>query len=71
MLKTLGDHLKSKRLERKLTLKQLAEILGVSLSAVSFWEANCYLPSDWRRDRVIGFLGYDPEAAETATQQQG
>ena len=68
--KTLGDHLKCKRLERKLSQEQVAAILGVSDTVVSFWEANFYPPPYGRRERVIAFLGYDPEAAESASQQQ-
>ena len=69
--KSLGDHLKSKRLARKLNQKQVAAIIGVSISVVSFWEANFYAPPAWWWERVISFLGYDPEVAELETQQQG
>jgi DNA-binding transcriptional regulator YiaG len=71
MPKTLGDDLKCKRLERKVTQEQVAAILGVSDTIVSFWEANFYEPPSGRRKRVIAFLGYDPEAPESASQQQG
>jgi transcriptional regulator with XRE-family HTH domain len=68
--KTLGDHFKCKRLERKLSQEQVAAILGVSDPVISFWEANFYPPPYERRERVIAFLGYDPEAPESASQQQ-
>ena len=61
---TLGGHLKNRRLELKLTLKQVAAHIGVSLSVIKFWEDDCYLPSDWRRDRVVAFIGYDPTVVE-------
>lgn len=65
--KTLGDHLKCKRLERNLSQKQVAAILGVRDTVVGFWEANFYtLPAE-RRERVIAFLGYDPEALQSAS----
>jgi len=64
--KTLGDHLQCTRWERKLTLKQAAAMIGVSFEAVSFWEANFYQPTDWRRERVIAFIGFDPKWARQA-----
>ena len=44
MVKSFGEFLKSKRLERKLTQKELANLLFVSESAVSKWERNIAHP---------------------------
>lgn len=68
--KTIGDHLMRVRLERKLTLKQVAAVIGVSFESVNFWERNLHYPTEWRRDRVVAFIGFDPELADQATQQQ-
>lgn len=40
----LGDRLKEKRLERRLTQTYIAERIGVERAAVSQWEKNATLP---------------------------
>ncbi|SDS01993.1 Helix-turn-helix [Opitutus sp. GAS368] len=58
------------RLKRKLTLKQVAAIIGVSFESVNFWERNLHYPTEWRREKVVTFIGFDPELSDHATQQQ-
>jgi len=50
-----------------MTQKQVAAILGVSDTIVSFWEANFYAPPEARRERVVEFLGFDPELEDGQT----
>jgi DNA-binding transcriptional regulator YiaG len=66
--KTLGDYLMHARLEKKLTLKQVAAIIGVSFESVNFWERNLHYPTEWRRERVVAFIGFDPELPDPTTQ---
>lgn len=41
----MGDKLKSLRLEKKLTLKQVADRIGLAISAVSSYESGSRYPS--------------------------
>lgn len=59
-LKTLGDHLRKKRLDEGLLIKDLAEILGVQVESVSHWENNRLSPQLRFIPRIIHFLGYIP-----------
>ncbi|MDB6113072.1 MAG: helix-turn-helix protein [Lacunisphaera sp.] len=52
------------RLEKELTLKQVAAMMRVSFESVNFWERNLQRPTDWRRERVVAFIGFDPELTE-------
>lgn len=58
------------RLQRKLTLKQVAASIGVSFESVNFWERNLHYPTEWRREKVVAFIGFDPELPDQTTQHQ-
>jgi len=60
--KTLGEHLRKKRIDMHLSMTQLAQILGlgVSDSAIEKWEKNQNRPTDEHRFRIVEFLGFDP-----------
>jgi DNA-binding transcriptional regulator YiaG len=58
---TIGEHIKKKRLQLKLTQKQVAKQLGVTEFSVLNWEVGDNQPDDAPiLSRVIRFLGYDP-----------
>ena len=58
---TIGEHIKRKRLQLRLTQKQVAEALGVTEFSVLNWEIGDHQPDDAPTlHRIIGFLGYDP-----------
>ncbi len=59
-VKTIGDHIKKVRLDRRLTKSQVAEFFGVSYHAVSDWETNTVSPTTRLMPKVIEFLGYAP-----------
>jgi len=59
-LKTLGDHLRKKRLDLGLLQKDVAKILGVSKDTVCNWENNRTSPSLRSIPRIVKFLGYIP-----------
>ncbi|RLG05747.1 MAG: transcriptional regulator [Thaumarchaeota archaeon] len=59
-LKTLGDHLRKKRLELGLLQKDVAKILGVSQDTIYNWENNRTSPSLRSIPKIIEFLGYIP-----------
>jgi DNA-binding XRE family transcriptional regulator len=59
-LKSLGDHLRKKRLDLGLTQIALGRQLGVGLSAIKSWEKNEEGPSPQHVAKIIAFLGYLP-----------
>jgi len=59
-LKTLGDHLRKKRLELGLLQKDVAKILGVSQDTIYNWENNRTSPGFRSIPKIIKFLGYIP-----------
>ena len=59
--KTLGEHLRRVRIDRKLTNVQAAEILCVAYQTVEKWEHSRVRIGPKSRPKVIAFLGYDPE----------
>ena len=63
-LKTLGDHLRKRRLDLKLLQSEVADRIGADETTVLNWEKNRATPSLPFLPRIIQFLGYllhDPE----------
>jgi transcriptional regulator with XRE-family HTH domain len=58
--KTLGDHLRAKRIESGLTQKQLCTQLGCDHLSLGHWELNQHQPSLKFIPRIVEFLGFDP-----------
>ena len=59
--KTLGEHLRRVRIDRKLTNVQVAHLLGVAYQTVEKWEHNRATIGPQSRPKVIAFIGYNPE----------
>jgi transcriptional regulator with XRE-family HTH domain len=59
-LKTVGDHIRRKRLGLKLLQREVAEQVGVNKATVENWEANASQPEFRYLPAVIRFLGYNP-----------
>jgi transcriptional regulator with XRE-family HTH domain len=59
-LKTLGDHIRKVRLNKKLTQLELGKIMGVSETSINMWEKQNRFPNISRYPPIIKFLGYDP-----------
>jgi transcriptional regulator with XRE-family HTH domain len=59
-LKTLGDHLRKKRLDLRLSQKEVAQRLEAVESSVLNWEKNRTQPSLPFLPKIIEFLGYVP-----------
>ncbi len=66
-LKTVGDHLRKKRLELKLLQKDVAMILGVDEATVYNWENNRSHPNLYCIPGIVEFLGYVPFKEEPKT----
>jgi len=58
--RTLGEHLKRCRLQRKLSQKEAACILGVNSRTVLNWEKGHTEPPVESMPAFLRFLGYDP-----------
>jgi DNA-binding XRE family transcriptional regulator len=59
-MKTWGNHIKVRRLDLKLTKRQLSFNLNVSDVTIYLWERNKVRPSLAQIPRIIEFLGRDP-----------
>ena len=57
---SLGEHVRKRRLELRLTQKQAAERLGVNPWTVLNWEKDHTEPPIESMPAIIRFLGYDP-----------
>lgn len=59
--KTLGDHIRKRRLELKLFQSAVAGIIGVEEASIYNWEKNLSNPSIKYIPKIIQFLGYAPD----------
>ena len=59
-LRSVGDHLKKRRLDLGLRQKDVAAQMKVSEATVRGWENDKSSPSVRYIPRIIAFLGYDP-----------
>jgi transcriptional regulator with XRE-family HTH domain len=58
--RTLGEHIRKRRLDLALTQKQVAERLGVNPWTVLNWEKGHTEPPIESIPSIVRFLGYDP-----------
>jgi transcriptional regulator with XRE-family HTH domain len=58
--KTLGDHIKKRRLELGLFQSDVAEIIGVTEPTVTNWEKNRTQPALRALPKIVEFFGNDP-----------
>jgi transcriptional regulator with XRE-family HTH domain len=58
--KTLGEHLRKRRLELRLTQREAATRLGETAITVLHWEKGQTEPPIETMPRILSFLGYDP-----------
>ena len=54
---TLGEHIRMRRLEMKMTVKKCAQILKVDAKTMHGWEKHRHQPSASQKERIIVFLG--------------
>jgi transcriptional regulator with XRE-family HTH domain len=60
--KTIGEHLKRRRLELHLMQVEVGRRLGVHRGSVQNWERGVGQPGIRQLPAIIEFLGYDPQA---------
>ena len=59
-LKTLGDHIRKRRLDLALQQKDIAKDIGVNKATIANWELNHNFPELRYIPVIIEFLGYWP-----------
>jgi transcriptional regulator with XRE-family HTH domain len=65
-LRTIGDHIRRRRLDLGLSQRKAAARMGVSNSKIENWEGSQTTPPTAYLTRISGFLGYevdDPAAS--------
>lgn len=62
----LIDHVRAKRVEEGVTMKELARKLGVSHGGYKYWEMHKCEPLPKSRKLLVRYLGYDPEPTGAA-----
>jgi transcriptional regulator with XRE-family HTH domain len=58
--RTLGEHIKKRRLDLKLTLKETGKLFGTDEWSIINWEKARTVPKVYRLPTIIRFLGYNP-----------
>lgn len=58
--RTIGDHIRSIRSERKLLQREVAKEIGVSAATIGNWEKNRSQPPIEFMPAIIAFIGIDP-----------
>lgn len=64
--KTIGEHLRKRRLELHLLQNQVAKRIGVHKASIQNWERGLGKPMIKHLPAIIQFLGYDPFATPEA-----
>jgi transcriptional regulator with XRE-family HTH domain len=59
-LRTIGDHIRKRRLDLGLLQREVALLVGVDKTTVFNWEAGIATPNLRAISGVLRFLGYDP-----------
>ncbi len=61
-LKTIGDHLRKRRLDLGLRQKDVGALVGAAKPTVAAWEHQGTRPEGDVLRRIVDFLGYEPES---------
>lgn len=69
-IKTLGDRIRTVRLDQGLLQKQIAEEIGVDTTTINNWETGRTSPALRCLPAICNFLGYDPFPQATALPNQ-
>ena len=68
--KTLGEHLKQRRMKLGLLQREVAQLLSVGHSTYLTWEKDRKIPWDRYAPAITAFLGYNPEAPPTTLPER-
>jgi len=58
--KTVGEHIRKRRMDLGLRQSDVAARIGVWTSTVNYWENGHFNPDVQFVPRIVAFLGYDP-----------
>jgi len=58
--KTIGQHLRQRRLAMKLCLAEAAPQMGVAVPTLSLWELGRSFPMHRYHTKIVEYLGYNP-----------
>ncbi|MGD0061209.1 MAG: helix-turn-helix domain-containing protein [Verrucomicrobiia bacterium] len=58
--KTVGEHVRRRRLQLHLFQSDLATVFGVDVVTIGGWEKNSQQPAKRFMPRIVNRLGYDP-----------
>jgi DNA-binding transcriptional regulator YiaG len=64
--KTVGQHLRKRRLDLGLKQSEVARTLGVHIETFKNWERGVNVPTGRVIPKILGFLGYDPVPKPTS-----
>jgi transcriptional regulator with XRE-family HTH domain len=56
----IGEHIKKRRLDLKLTFKEAGKLLGTDERSIINWEKGQTVPKVYRLPSIIRLLGYNP-----------
>lgn len=68
--KTIGDHIRAKRLELALEQNDVAKQIGVSANTILNWELGHTSPPTHKGKRIIEFLGYNPKTVPKTLRER-
>ena len=68
--KTLGDHLRKRRMDLGLPQKVAAQRMGGCVATITNWERNRTQPELRHLPKIIAFLGYDPLPSPTTLAER-
>jgi len=57
---TVGDHIRTRRIQLQLTQNQVAKRIGVATDTITNWELNRNVPQIQFMPKIIAFLNYVP-----------
>jgi transcriptional regulator with XRE-family HTH domain len=69
-INSLGDHIRTRRLDLKLLQKQVADQIGVHELTITGWEGNATIPEVRYMPAIIQFLGYCPLPAANSIRER-
>lgn len=69
-LKSIGDHIRKRRLDKAMKQKDVAKTLGCTKDTVANWEMGRSNPRIDQMGKVIQFLGYDPSGCGDSVAQR-
>lgn len=59
--KTIGEHIRKRRMDLKMTQKELSRKLGVTEDTITYWEVERSQPQKKFYSSIISFLKYVPK----------